>query len=165
MFLQNVDAPMYTVKALSQQRKISVHIETTSETPYYIISHIGTHFWHSFRLFASAYIHVSSAHNSSYWWLNDILTRQKYPSSQSASAIFCYWGHSYKQEHIRGRSVQTWFIENQTAPPLRHIMTFIDTSACMSDILIDDGWITGPWSQQEVFARQSISVRCRGMYV
>ena len=47
-----------------------------------------------------------------------------------------YYGY---QERIRVRSVQLRFIENQTAPPLRHVMTFINARACMSDVPIDDG--------------------------
>ena len=61
-------------KKLAQWKKTGVFVETASETPSYTIKHVFSRSWHSCKLICK---HSSSIHNSSYWWVNAILTQRR----------------------------------------------------------------------------------------
>ena len=63
-------------ESVRQRRKTGVFVETASETPYCMMRHIFSRSWHSCKLICKR---LSSIHNSSYWWVNDILTHEDCP--------------------------------------------------------------------------------------
>ena len=51
-----------------------VFVETASEMSYCTMGHVFSRSWHSCKLICKR---SSSIHNSSYWWVNDILTQRR----------------------------------------------------------------------------------------
>ena len=68
---------IYTVKLAwkLERAKRHIFIQAASEPPYCTISHVSNQSWHCYKFKCKC---SSSIHNSSYWWVNDILTRQRY---------------------------------------------------------------------------------------
>ena len=73
---------VYTVQLtwkLETVKNTSIFVKTASELPYCTIFYIFYLSWHSYKFICKS---LSFIHNSSYWWVNDILTWQSSPPSR-----------------------------------------------------------------------------------